>query len=220
MNAIRVLLVDDHQLVRAGFRGLLHNLREVEVIGEASNGREALHQARSLQPDIVLMDIAMKELNGLEATAKLTQECPGIRVIILSMYADKEYVLKAMRVGAVGYLLKDADLVQLELALRAVAGGGTFLSPAISTHVISDYIHRAHTGQSEADPLTARQREILQLIAEGRSKQEIATLLNLSLKTVEAHRDQIMARLGIRDLAGLVRYAIRNQIVTMDGLGA
>jgi DNA-binding NarL/FixJ family response regulator len=215
MTNTRVLLVDDHQLVRAGFRGLLQTLRGVQVVGEASNGREALQLIRTLRPDVVLMDIGMTELNGLEATARIAKEFPHARVVILSMHADKEYVLKALRVGAAGYLLKDSDLIQLELAVRAAANGEKFLSPAVSKYVISDYISRmavvAESGDEEE--LTARQREILQLIAEGHTKQEIARSLNISPKTVETHREQIMARLDIHDVAGLVRYAIKIGLV-------
>ena len=216
MKPIRILLADDHHLVRAGFRGLLESLAGIEVIGEACNGREALHLIETQRPDVVLMDIGMAELNGLEATARSTQEYPAVRVIILSMHADKEYVLKALRAGAAGYLLKDADITQLELAVKAVASGGTFLSPSISKQVIEDYLQRVGSESSSYEELTPRQRELLQLIAEGHTKQEIAQLLNISLKTVETHRDQMMGRLGIHDVAGLVRYAIRTGIVSAD----
>jgi DNA-binding NarL/FixJ family response regulator len=219
MKTTRVLLVDDHQLVRAGFRGLLQTLRGVQVVGEASNGREALQMIQTLRPDVVLMDIGMSELNGLEATARIAKEFPHARVVILSMHADKEYVLKALRVGAAGYLLKDSDLIQLELAVRAAANGEKFLSPSVSKYVISDYISRlgAAAESGDEDELTARQREILQLIAEGHTKQEIAQRLNISPKTVETHREQMMARLDIHDVAGLVRYAIKIGLV---GVGA
>jgi DNA-binding NarL/FixJ family response regulator len=219
MKTTRVLLVDDHQLVRAGFRGLLQTLRGVQVVGEASNGREALQMIQTLRPDVVLMDIGMSELNGLEATARIAKEFPHARVVILSMHADKEYVLKALRVGAAGYLLKDSDLIQLELAVRAAANGEKFLSPSVSKYVISDYISRleAAAESGDEDELTARQREILQLIAEGHTKQEIAQRLNISPKTVETHREQMMARLDIHDVAGLVRYAIKIGLV---GAGA
>jgi DNA-binding NarL/FixJ family response regulator len=216
MKPIRILLADDHNLVRAGFRGLLENLPEIQVIGEACNGREALRLIETHYPDVVLMDIGMAELNGLEATARVTQQYPAVRVIILSMHADKEYVLKALRAGAAGYLLKDADITQLELAVKAVAGGGTFLSPSISKQVIDDYLHRVGSEPGPNGDLTPRQRELLQLIAEGRTKQEIAQALNISLKTVETHRDQMMERLGIHDVAGLVRYAIRTGVVSID----
>ena len=216
MEPIRILLADDHNLVRAGFRSLLERLSGVSIVSEACNGREALRLIEAQHPDVVLMDIGMPELNGLEATTRVTQDYPAVRVIILSMHADKEYVLKALRAGAAGYLLKDADITQLELAVRAVANGGTFLSPSISKQVIDDYLQRVGSDSSVQQELTPRQRELLQLIAEGRTKQEIAQLLNISLKTVETHRDQMMERLGIHDVAGLVRYAIRTGIVSID----
>jgi DNA-binding NarL/FixJ family response regulator len=216
MKPIRILLADDHNLVRAGFRSLLESLAGVSIVSEACNGREALQLIETQHPDVVLMDIGMPELNGLEATTRATQDYPAVRVIILSMHADKEYVLKALRAGAAGYLLKDADITQLELAVRAVANGGTFLSPSISKQVIDDYLQRVGSESSGPQELTPRQRELLQLIAEGRTKQEIAQLLNISLKTVETHRDQMMERLGIHDVAGLVRYAIRTGIVSAD----
>jgi DNA-binding NarL/FixJ family response regulator len=216
MNPIRVLLADDHTLVRAGIRSLLQNIGEVEVVAEADDGREALRLIASLQPDIVLMDIAMPNLNGLEAAARVSKEFPNVRVIILSMYANEEYVLQSLRAGAAGYLLKGARAAELELAVASVARGETYLSPAASKHVIVDYVQRAGgdavPSQDERNPterLTPRQREILQLIAEGHSTKEIALALNISVKTAESHRTQIMERLGIHDIAGLVRYAIR-----------
>ena len=216
MKVIRVLLADDHTLVRVGFRRLLEGIPGIQVVGEASDGREALPMIETKRPDMVLMDIGMPGLNGLEATARVTHDLPGIRVIILSMHSDKEYVLRALRAGASGYLLKDADINQLEMAIKAVAAGETFLSPSISRHVISDYVQRVGAEPSPRDELTPRQREILQLIAEGRSKQDIAQTLGVSVKTVETHRDQMMERLGIHDVAGLVRYAIRAGIITPE----
>ena len=216
MQIVRVLLADDHTLVRAGFSHLLESIPGIQVVGEASDGREALEMIEAKRPDMVLMDIGMAGLNGLEVTARVTHDLPGIRVIILSMHSDKEYVLRALRAGASGYLLKDADINQLEMAIRAVAEGETFLSPSVSRHVISDYIQRVGSESSSREELTPRQREILQLIAEGRSKQEIAQRLDVSVKTVETHRDQMMERLGIHDVAGLVRYAIRTGVVTPE----
>ena len=216
MSSIRVVLADDHHLVRAGFGELLRRLTGIQVVGEASNGYEALDLIASQRPDVVLMDIGMADLNGLEATTRAVKAYPGVRVLILSMHTDKEYVLKALRAGAAGYLLKDADIAQLELAVRAVAGGETYLSPSVSTHVIADYVRRVGSAPCSPDELTPRQREILQLIAEGHSKQDIARKLNISLKTVETHRDQLKDRLGIYDIAGLVRYAVRSGIVSAD----
>lgn len=223
MNTIRVLIADDHTLVRAGFRSLLESVAGLEVVGEASNGREALQKIESLRPNVVLMDIAMSELNGLEATARAVKDFPDVRVIILSMHANEEYVLQALRAGAAGYLLKDAGTVELELAVKAVANGETYLSPPISKQVISDYVQRV-SGEAENEPptgsqlerLTSRQREILQLIAEGYTTQAIAQKLDLSAKTVETHRMQLMERLDIHDIAGLVRFAIRVGLVQSD----
>jgi DNA-binding NarL/FixJ family response regulator len=223
MSPIRVLLADDHALVRAGIRALLQNLEGIEVIGEADDGREALRLIEELRPDVVLMDIAMPGLNGLEAAARASKEFPGARVIILSMYATEEYVLQAVRSGAAGYLLKGARLPELELAVTSVARGESYLSPAASKHVVSGYVQRGHEGAGRAeadtkpaDRLTPRQREILQLIAEGATTKEIAQTLGISAKTVEMHRAQLMERLGIYDVAGLVRYAIRVGLVTPD----
>ena len=216
MKVIRVLLADDHTLVRAGFRRLLEGIPGIQVVGEASNGRDALEMIETKRPDMVLMDIGMTGLNGLEVTARVTRNLPGIRVIILSMHSDKEYVLKALRAGASGYLLKDADINQLEMAIKAVAVGETFLSPSISRQVISDYVQRVGAESSPLEELTPRQREILKLIAEGRGAPDIAQMLGVSVKTVETHRDQMMERLGIYDVAGLVRYAIRTGIVTPE----
>jgi DNA-binding NarL/FixJ family response regulator len=214
-SAIRVVLVDDHALVRAGMRSLLGSMQQVEVVGEASSGEEALALARTTLPDIVLMDIAMKGLTGLEAASRMREASPRSRVIILSMHAGEEYVLQALRAGAVGYLLKDAATGELELALRSVMRGESWFSPAVSRQVVEGYVQRVG-GESGADVLTARQREVLRLVAGGKSTKEIAYDLNLSVKTVETHRAQIMERLGIRDVAGLVRYALRTGLVPPD----
>lgn len=216
MKQIKVLLAEDHTLVRAGIRALVQKLEEVEVIAEAGDGREALRIIETHHPDVVLMDIAMSGLNGLEATARITKEFPNVRVIILSMHANEEYVLQALRAGAMGYLLKDAGTAELELAIRSVAREETYLSPAISKHVVSDYVRRMGGEPSSLERLTRRQREILQLIAEGHSTQEIAQMLSISVKTVETHRSQLMERLDIHDVASLVRYAIRVGLVTTN----
>jgi DNA-binding NarL/FixJ family response regulator len=216
MKPIRVLLADDHSLLRAGLRALLSGFEGVEVVGEAGDGREALQLLKQLAPDVLMTDIAMPGLNGLEAAARVAQDFPEIRVLILSMHATEEYVLRALRAGAAGYLLKEADPTELELALRAVARGETYLTPSVSKHVITDYLMRLGDQSTSADLLTPRQREILQLIAEGHSTKEIASLLHLSIKTVETHRAQLMERLDIRDVAGLVRYSIRIGLVCSD----
>jgi DNA-binding NarL/FixJ family response regulator len=212
MAPLRVLLVDDHALVRAGMRSLLQDLPDVEVVAEAGDGAEALAAAERERPDVVLMDIAMKGMNGLEAAARLRERLPGVKVIILSMHTSEEYVLLALRAGAAAYLIKDSATSELELALKCVMRGETYLSPAISRQVVDGYVQRVGAGAGP-DPLTPRQREVLKRIAEGRSTKEIAFELNLSIKTVETHRAQIMERLGIRDVAGLVRYAMRAGLV-------
>lgn len=214
MSTIRVLLADDHALVRAGFRALLEGLPGIQVVGEAGNGREALNLIQQTRPDVVLMDIAMSGLNGLEATARATRDNPHVRVIILSMHANEEYVLQALRAGAAGYLIKDADLAELELAVRAVARGETYLSPAVSKHVIAEYLRRTAGEPSPLSLLTPRQREILQLIAEGLTTKEIAHTLGISVKTVETHRAALMERLDIHDVPGLVRFAVRTGLVS------
>jgi DNA-binding NarL/FixJ family response regulator len=212
---IRVLLADDHALVRAGMRSLLVAMAAVEVVGEAASGEEALELTGRARPDVVLMDIAMKGMSGLDAAARMREQHPAVRVVILSMHAGEEYVMKAMRAGAVGYLLKDAATSELELALRSVMRGESWFSPAVSRQVVEGYMQRVG-GEAAGDALTARQREVLKLVAGGKSTKEIAYHLNLSVKTVETHRAQIMERLGIRDVAGLVRYALKTGLIPPD----
>lgn len=216
MTPVRVLLADDHVLVRAGIRALLEGLEGVVVVAEAGNGGEVLELARKHRPDIVLLDISMPGIGGLEASAQLRQELPEVRVVMLSMHANEEYVLQALRAGAVGYMLKDSATAELELALQAVMQGETYLSPPISKQVVEGYVQRVGAEQPAADHLTPRQRQVLQLIAEGLSTKEIAYRLELSVKTVETHRAQLMERLQIRDIAGLVKYAIRNGLVSSE----
>ena len=216
MSPIRVVLADDHALVRSGFRALIEELEGVEVVGEAGDGREALRLVSEHRPSIVLMDIGMPELNGLEATERITKQFPDVRVLLLSMHASDEYVSEAFVAGAAGYMVKDAGAVELDLAIRAVARGESYLSPAVAKRVIS--YHRQPNGRPLAGlcQLTPRQREILQLIAEGNSTKEIARKLELSVKTVETHRTKLMCRLDIHDVPGLVRYAIRMGLVTLE----
>jgi DNA-binding NarL/FixJ family response regulator len=216
MRPTRVLLADDHTLVRAGIRSLLQDLPDIQVVAEAGEGREALRLIGVHRPDVVLIDIAMPGLNGLEVAARVAEEFPHVRVVILSMHATEEYVLRALRAGAAGYLLKDAGPVELELALTAVARGEMYLSPGVSKHV-TEYVRRVDSEVSSSlERLTPRQREVLQLIAEGHTTQEIAEILTVSVKTVETHRAQLMQRLDIHDIAGLVRYAIRVGLVAVD----
>ncbi|MDD5029564.1 MAG: response regulator transcription factor, partial [Rhodoferax sp.] len=209
MTAIRVLLADDHTLVRAGLRKLLESMPHIVVVGEAGDGLALLNLAEQLQPDLVLMDIAMPGLNGLEATAHLFKTWPTIRVLILSMHQNEEYVRKALHHGAVAYLLKDSAPMELELALGAVLRGETYLSPAVSRGVVSDYVQRLRSEDQAGEPLSPRQREVLQLIAEGLSTKEIARKLNLSVKTIETHRTSLMKQLDVHEVTGLVRYALK-----------
>jgi DNA-binding NarL/FixJ family response regulator len=214
---IRVLLADDHDLFRAGIRSLMRAFADTEVVAEASNGREALQLCKTHKPDVALMDIMMDELNGLEATARIAAISPQTRTVILSMNANEEYVLQALRCGAAGYLLKNISPEELEQAVRAVARGETYLSSAISKHVIAAYLGRVgDENTSVFEKLTSRQREVLQLIAEGHSTKEIARKLGVSVKTAEMHRSQMMTALDIHDVAGLVRYAIRMGLITPD----
>lgn len=213
---IRLLLAEDHWLVRASLRSLLADFADVEVVAEASDGRSALDLIATHLPDIVVMDISMPTLNGLEATQRIVKEYPTVRVVVLSMHAGEEYVLRALRAGASGYVLKGSAPRELELALAAVARGDVFLSPAISRHVIDVYLNGTARPSNSLELLTPRQREILQLIAEGKSNKEMARLLGSSVKTIESHRASLMERLDIHDVAGLVRYAIRNGLISPE----
>jgi DNA-binding NarL/FixJ family response regulator len=218
---IQVTLVDDHALVRAGLRTLLEMGRGFEVVAEAADGREAVRLIQAQLPDVVVMDIRMKELNGLDATRQVIQACPQVHVLILSMYANEEYVFQALHNGATGYLLKDATAAELERAVRAVARGDIYVSPAVLTPVISGYLQsqrrgaRKERGAIAVLPyvLSPRQREVLQLIGESVTTKEIAQRLHLSVKTVESHRTQLMERLNTHNLAGLVRHAVRLGLV-------
>ncbi len=209
---IRVLIADDHNLFRAGVRGLLRSFGGIDVIGEASDGNDALAQAAALKPDVLLMDVGMPGLNGIEATARVRAVTPATRVVILSMHTGEEHVLRALKAGATGYLLKDAQPDELERAVRQVARGEPYLSPAVSKYVVETYANGGG-GRTALDRLTSRQREVLQLIAEGYTTKAIAARLMVSVKTVETHRAQLMERLEIRDVAGLVRFALRRGLV-------
>jgi DNA-binding NarL/FixJ family response regulator len=215
-HAVRVLLADDHALVRSGLVALLKDLPGVVVVGEAGDGAEALRLAGTLHPDVVLMDVTMPGLNGIDATARLARDHPTTRVLILSMHADEEYVAQALRAGAAGYLLKNAERTELELAIHAVARGETYLTPIAARPVVADYLGRGAPRGGTLALLTPRQREVLQLIAEGYTTKAMAHRLGLSAKTVEAHRTKLMQRLGIHDVPGLVRYAVRAGLVSPD----
>jgi DNA-binding NarL/FixJ family response regulator len=213
MEGIRVVLADDHGLVRAGIRALLERLKLVSVLGEASNGREALALMKSLSPDVVLMDATMPELNGIDATRRAALEFPGVKIIVLSVHSAEDVVMRALHAGASGYMLKDSTPRELDLALKVVMRGEAYLSPSISRHLLGRYTAKAGPGGNPLDLLSPRQREIAQLIGEGNTTKEIAYMLELSPKTVEAHRAQLMARLCIRDVPGLVRWGIRTGLV-------
>ncbi|CUS36728.1 response regulator [Candidatus Nitrospira nitrificans] len=209
MSHLRLLLVEDHALVRAGMRALLQKIEGIEVVADVGDGWEAIKSVQTEAPDLVLMDIAMPGLNGLDATARIVKESSTTRVILLSMYANEEYLRQALQVGASGYLLKGAELAELELALKTVAKGEKYLTPAVVKYAIEAYREKS---EGPADPLaklSMRQREILQLVAEGQTTKDIAQRLNLSVKTVETHRSQLMERLDIHDVPGLVRFAMR-----------
>ena len=216
MRKIRVLLADDHQLMRSGIRLMLEREADLSVVGEAGDGREAVALAKSLRPDVVVMDIGMANLNGIEAAQQMTGDRPEIAVVMLSMHSDESYVLRALKAGARGYLLKDSAEADLIKAVHAVAGGKSFFSPAVSKVLLDDYVRKLRrSGTEDAyDLLTPREREILQLIAEGKSNKDIANLLNLSVYTVESHRANLMEKLNVRGLPELILYAVRKGIIS------
>ena len=207
---IRILLADDHAMVRQGFRLILSSQQDMEIVGEAGNGREAVEMAEKLQPDIIVMDVAMPELNGIEATRKIIAALPRTRILALSMHKDSVYVREILRAGARGYLLKDSIDSDLLSAVRAMAKGEGYLSPAVSDAVLSDY--RKHV-TAPLDLLTAREREVLQMIATGKTNKDIANDLKLSVYTVDAHRGRIMEKLNLHSTGELVRFAVRNGLV-------
>lgn len=213
---MKVLLADDHAVVRKGIHAVLTSLPGIEVVAETADGREALALIEKLRPDLAVLDITMPGLNGLEVAARTPAASPRTKCLILSMHAGEAYVAQALRAGVAGYLLKDAADDELPMAIKAIARGDVYLSPKISRQVVERYVA---SGTAQPDPLaglTTRQREILQLVAEGKSSKEIASLLDLSVKTVESHRSQIMDRLGVHDLTGLVRFAIRVGLVSPE----
>ena len=214
MTPVRVLLADDHTLVRAGIRSLLESVAGVEVVAECGDGRESLELIAKHRPDVALLDIGMPGLNGLEVAKRTAQESPKTRVIILSMHGDESHVTRALRAGVAGYLLKGAAVAELPLALQAVMRGETYLTPKISSHVVGALLRETDEEAGPLEGLTERQREILQLIAEGKSTKEIAAILDVSVKTVETHRMRLMDRLEIHDVPGLVRFAIRAGLVS------
>lgn len=210
MKRIRILLADDHAVVRQGFKMILDAQPDMEIVGEAGNGREAVELVEELKPDVVVMDVAMPELNGIEATRRVASSVPHTRVIALSMHKDSVYVREVLRAGARGYLLKDSGAGDLVSAVRAVAQGEGYLSPAVSDAVLDDY--RKHV-TNPIDLLSSREREVLQMLAEGKTNKEIAGVLNLSVYTVDAHRGRIMEKLNLHSINELVRFAVRNGMI-------
>lgn len=212
---IRVLLADDHRMMREGLRALLERQGDIEVLGEAADGRQAVRLATQLCPDVVVMDVSMPLLNGIEATRQIRRACPAVRVLVLTVHEGEDYVAQLLVAGASGYLVKRAGGDELVDAVRAVHRGQAFLHPAVAKVVIEDYVHRLQTGEglSAHDVLTDREREILQLIAEGYTSREIADLLHLSIKTVQNHRSKIMNKLDLHDRGELIKYAIQQGII-------
>jgi two-component system, NarL family, response regulator NreC len=210
MRPIRILLADDHAVVRQGFKMILNAQADMEIVGEAGNGREAVDLVERLKPDVVVMDVAMPELNGIEATRRVSDVSPHTRIIALSMHKDSVYVREVLRAGARGYLLKDSGAGDLVSAVRAVARGDGYLSPAVSNAVLDDY--RRHV-TNPIDLLSSREREVLQMLAEGKTNKEIAAILNLSVYTVDAHRGRIMEKLNLHSINELVRFAVRNGLI-------
>jgi DNA-binding NarL/FixJ family response regulator len=213
---LRVLLADDHALVRAGIRALVERIDGVEVVGQAGDGREALQMIKKQRPDIVLLDITMPGLNGFEVLDQTVKECPEVSVIVLSVHETEEYAMRALNLGAMGYLPKSAASTELEQAIRSVAGKEKYLSPELSKKILFEHAKDVAEGRSPLAELTSRQLEVLRMIAAGHTTKDIARRLNLSVKTVESHRASLMERLNIHDVAGLVRYAIRMGLVTNE----
>ena len=217
MKKIRVLLAEDHTIVRQGIAALLGTESDMEVVGEASDGFEAIELAKTLVPDVVVMDIGMRSLNGLEATREIKKLLPSVKILVLTMHDNEEWIFQILKAGASGYLIKDSAMTDLTTALRAVYQGESYLSPCISKMVIEEYIRKAELGEKKGveDLLSAREREILQLIAEGNSIPQISDLLCISKKTVEAHKTHIMEKLNIHDKVGLIKYAIRSGLTKL-----
>ena len=216
MKKTRILLADDHTMMRADLRILLEKYAKLEVIEETDNGRQAVERSASLSPDVVVMDVGMPMLNGIEATKQIVSQCPDTRVIILSMHSDETYVMRALQAGARGYLLKDSAAVELIGAIEAVSHGKSFFSPKVSRILAEDYVRvlKQKGAVDTYDLLTSREREILQLLAEGRTNKEVATALNISLYTVETHRGHILQKLNLHSSAELVLYAVRKGVIS------
>lgn len=214
MDNICILLADDHTILRSGIRSLLEDEPGLSVVGEAEDGRTAVAMACQLKPDVVVMDIAMPLLNGLEATRQIKTQCPEVKVLILSMHDNEEYIRQVLEAGAMGYILKDAAARELINAIQSVYRGEAVLSPAVTRLVIEDYLRWGGTRpQEESDGLSPREREVLQLIAEGYTNKQIAEILSISIKTVQAHRNNLMQKLDLHDRGELIKYAIQKKII-------
>ena len=215
-SKIRILLADDHTLMRNGIRALLEDEQDIIVVGEAEDGREAVRLVNQVKPNVVLMDIAMPLLNGLEATRQIKREHPEIKVLVLTMYDHEEYFREMLEAGAAGYIVKRAAANELVAAIRAVYNGEAVLSPAITRLLLEDYLSRdIHKSENDANTLSSREREVLQLIAEGKTSKEIAEILNLSVKTVQSHRTSLMQKLDLHDRGDLIKYAIQKKIIEL-----
>lgn len=216
MKKIRIVLADDHQLIRSGLRVLLERQPDLSVVAEAKDGREAVAAVQSLKPDVLVIDIGMQNLNGIEAARQLTESHSDAAIVFLSMHSDESYVLRALKAGARGYLLKDSAEADLIRAIHAVAGGKSFFSPAVSKVLLDDYMRKLQrSGAEDAyDLLTPREREILQLLVEGKSNKDVANMLNLSVYTVETHRSNIMQKLNLKGVPELILYAVRKGIIS------
>jgi len=215
--AIKVILADDHNILRAGLKSLLETASNIEVVGEADNGRDTVALVRQLEPDIVVMDVAMPDMNGVDATRKIAQLAPGVRVLALSGHSDGVYVKGMLEAGAKGYLLKDAATTELITALNTIAKGRVYVSPSVTDTLVGDYLQRLK-GEigPDSEALSLREREVLQLVAEGKSSAQIAISLHLSERTIETHRKRIMDKLGMRSIAELTKYAIREGLTSLD----
>lgn len=214
--SIRILLADDHRLMRHGLRSLIQGEPDMEVIGEAENGRSAVRLAEELAPDVIVMDVAMPDLNGIEATRQVKDRTPAIEVLALSMHSDGPFVVRMLEAGAAGYLLKDTAFEQLATAIREVSEGRKYLCPEVTGPIVEDYLRRLSEPEVAATPLSPREREVLQLLAEGMISKQIASELNISVKTIETHRSRLMKKLGIRSVAELTKYAIRHGITSLE----
>jgi DNA-binding NarL/FixJ family response regulator len=214
---ITILLADDHQILRSGLKNLFSKQEDMEIVAEAEDGRAAVEMARKFNPRVVVMDISMPDLNGVEATRQIMAESPGTKIVALSVHSDRKYVSETLKAGAVGYLLKDAPFEELVLAVRTVASGKVYLSPRVANVVIDDYVRQGNSPASSAYAvLSPREREVLQLLAEGKATKEVAQHLQVSVKTVETHRAKIMDKLGMRSVAELTKYAIREGLTSLE----